>query len=76
MGSDSNIDEALVARARDGDRQAHAALYRAFAPMVFTLAYRMLGSRAAAEVVLQDSFVEVRRKAATFRGDGGVAGGS
>jgi RNA polymerase sigma-70 factor (ECF subfamily) len=74
MGPDSNIDEALVARARDGDQQAHAALYRAFAPMVFTLAYRMLGSRAAAEDVLQDSFVEVIRKASTFRGDGGVAG--
>ncbi|HUF71933.1 MAG TPA: RNA polymerase sigma factor [Gammaproteobacteria bacterium] len=74
MSGDSHIDEALLQRARDGDRQAHAALYRAFAPMVFTLAYRMLGSRAAAEDVLQDSFVEVIRNAAAFRGDGGVAG--
>lgn len=41
--------------------------------MVFTLAYRMLGSRAAAEDVLQDSFVEVIRKASEFRGDSGVA---
>lgn len=42
--------------------------------MVFTLAYRLVGSRAAAEDVLQDSFVEVIRNAAAFRGDGGVAG--
>jgi RNA polymerase sigma-70 factor (ECF subfamily) len=68
------IDDALLQRAREGDRQAHAALYRAFAPMVYTLAYRILGSRAAAEDVLQDSFVEVIRNAAAFRGDGGVAG--
>ena len=74
MSGDSHIDEALLQRARGGDRQAHAALYRVFAPMVFTLAYRMLGSRAAAEDVLQDSFVEVIRNAAAFRGDGGVAG--
>jgi RNA polymerase sigma-70 factor, ECF subfamily len=72
--SDTVIDEALLERARTGDREAHAALYRAFSPMVFTLAYRMLGSRASAEDVLQDSFVEVIRKAAEFRGDGGIAG--
>lgn len=72
--SDANIDEALLERARTGDRQAHAALYRAFAPMVFTLAYRMLGSRASAEDVLQDSFVEVIRKASEFRGDGAFGG--
>lgn len=71
---ETNIDEAVLERARTGDRQAHAALYRAFAPMVFTLAYRMLGSRASAEDVLQDSFVEVIRKASEFRGDGAIGG--
>lgn len=71
---ESDIDENLLARARDGDRQAHATLYRAYAPMVFTLACRILGSRAAAEDVLQDSFVEVIRKSPGFRGDGGVRG--
>lgn len=40
--------------------------------MVYTLAYRMLGSRAAAEDVVQDSFVEVIRKAREFRGDGNI----
>jgi RNA polymerase sigma-70 factor (ECF subfamily) len=42
--------------------------------MVFTLAYRMLGSRAAAEDVVQDSFVEVIRKVPDFRGDGDIRG--
>lgn len=68
----TEIDANTLERARDGDRQAHAALYRAFAPMVFTLACRMLGSRSLAEDVLQDSFVDVIRKADQFRGDAAI----
>lgn len=72
--ADEIVDEALLQRARAGDRQAHAALYRAYAGMVYTLAYRMLGSKAAAEDALQDCFVEVIRKAREFRGDGNIHG--
>jgi RNA polymerase sigma factor (sigma-70 family) len=68
----TEIEPEVLQRARDGDREAHAVLYRTFAPMVYTLARRMLGSTAVAEDVLQDCFVEVIRKAAQFRGDGGV----
>ena len=71
---DPTIDESLLQRARNGDRQAHATLYQAYAPMVFTLAYRMLGSKASAEDVLQDSFVEVIRKASDCRDDTAVGG--
>lgn len=70
----TEIDARLLERARAGDRQAHAALYRAFAPMVYTVARRMLGSRALAEDVLQDCFVEVIRNAAQFRGESGIGG--
>ena len=70
----TEIDVNILERARAGDRQAHTALYRAFAPMVYTLACRMLGSRSLAEDVLQDSFVEVLRKADQFRGDAGIGG--
>jgi len=72
--NDQSIDAALLERARNGEPAAHAALYRAFSAMVYTLAYRMLGSKAAAEDVLQDSFVEIIRKAADFRGDGDIRG--
>ena len=72
--ADATIDEALLERARNGDRAAHETLYRTHARMVFTLAYRMLGSRATAEDVVQDSFVEVIRKAREFRGEGDVRG--
>lgn len=63
------VDVALLARARKGDRQAHADLYSAFAPAVYTLALRMLVSKPLAEDVLQETFVEVLRKIAGFRGD-------
>ena len=68
----TEIEPEVLRRAQTGDREAHAVLYRTFAPMVYTLARRMLGSAAVAEDVLQDCFVEVIRKAGQFRGDGGV----
>jgi RNA polymerase sigma factor (sigma-70 family) len=63
------VDPTVLAQAQRGDREAQATLYRLFAPMVFTIARRILGSEAAAQDALQDSFVEVIRKAAQFRGE-------
>lgn len=62
-------DTAVLERARAGDREAHARLYAAFGPMVYTLSRRMLASPAQAEDVLQETFVEVIRKIRTCRGD-------
>ena len=67
-----HVDSTIVADARRGDRAAHGRLYEAFAPMVYTLARRMLVSPALAEDVLQETFVEVLRKLHTFRGESGV----
>jgi RNA polymerase sigma-70 factor (ECF subfamily) len=61
-----------LARARRGDRDAHAELYTLFAGSVFTLARRMLASKALAEDVLQETFVEVICKIDGFRGDAEV----
>ena len=72
MTDDSQVDVSVLTRARAGDRQAHATLYRVYSALVFTVALRMLGSRAAAEDVVQDSFVEVIRKAGDYRGDGDI----
>jgi RNA polymerase sigma factor (sigma-70 family) len=63
------VDALLLARAQCGDRAAHTELYELFAGMVFTLARRMLASRAAAEDVLQDTFIEVFRKIGGYRGE-------
>lgn len=63
------VDAALLARAQHGDRVAHSELYGLFSGMVFTLARRMLASKAAAEDVLQDTFIEVFRKIGEYRGE-------
>jgi RNA polymerase sigma-70 factor (ECF subfamily) len=63
------IDPATLALAKRGDTRAHAALYAAFAPFVYTLARRMLTSTVAAEDVLQETFVDIIRKISTFRGE-------
>ncbi len=66
------MDPAIVADALKGDRAAQGRLYEALAPMVYTLARRMLVSPALAEDVLQETFVEVLRKVDTFRGEAGI----
>ena len=58
----------VVARARAGDRAAHAEIYAALGGPVFTLARRMLASKAIAEDVLQETFVEVICNIDRFRG--------
>jgi RNA polymerase sigma factor (sigma-70 family) len=65
------IDASVIAAARAGDSRAHAELYERFAPLVYTLARRMLVSQALAEDVLQETFVEVLTKLDSFRGDAG-----
>src|SRR5688572_30590908 len=63
------VDAAVLVRAQRGDRAAHAEIYGLFSSTVFTLARRMLASRALAEDVLQDTFVEVIRNVSRYRGD-------
>jgi RNA polymerase sigma factor (sigma-70 family) len=58
-----------VTAAKRGDTDAHARLYETFAPMIFTLARRMLASATLAEDVLQEAFVEVIRGISSYRGD-------
>lgn len=62
----------LLTRAKAGDRAAHADLYTLHAGSVFTLARRMLASKALAEDVLQETFVEVLCKIEGFRGEAEV----
>ncbi len=63
------VDPAIVAAAKAGDTGAHAKLYELFAPLVYTLARRMLFVPALAEDILQETFVEVLGKIDSFRGD-------
>jgi RNA polymerase sigma-70 factor (ECF subfamily) len=66
-GSDppGDEDEALLRQVREGREEALQQLYRRHAPLVFHLACRAL-DRAAAEEVVQDTFLAVWRRAADF----------
>lgn len=56
----------MLDEARGGSRAALGALYRAHAERVFTLAYRITGSRDEAEDVLQDVFVGLPRALSSY----------
>lgn len=67
--------ELLRATAR-GDNQAFMALYDRYARLAFGLAYRVLADAPSAEEAVQDAFMQVWNRAATFedRGDANVRG--
>lgn len=65
-------DAADVEAAAAGDQMALARLYDRHASLVFSLALRITGERAAAEEVTQDVFLQLWRRSAAFdpaRGD-------
>ncbi len=57
---------ALLARVALHDRQALRKLYEATAPRLFAIALRLLEERSAAEDVVQDTFITVWTRAASF----------
>lgn len=63
----------VVSAARSGSRAALAALYRDHADRVFTVAFRITGSRDDAEDVLQDVFVGLARALESYEERGRFA---
>ena len=59
-------DDALLAQVGLGDSDALEALYDRHAPTVLAISLRVIGDRAAAEDVLQETFWRVWRSARTF----------
>ncbi|WP_405231782.1 RNA polymerase sigma factor [Lentisalinibacter salinarum] len=68
-----SVDEVVIRRARRGEAGAHESLYRALAPAVYTLALRLVKTPAAAEDMLQETFIEVMRSLPGYRGDASLA---
>jgi RNA polymerase sigma-70 factor, ECF subfamily len=62
-------EDALVARLRRGDRGAFEELVIAYQHRVFGVALRMLGNRAEAEDIAQETFLRAHRALPEFRGD-------
>jgi RNA polymerase sigma-70 factor (ECF subfamily) len=62
-------DIELAGRLREGDVTAYEDLYRRHGSRIYNLAYRMLGSGADAEDLLQETFLQVFRRIDGFKGD-------
>jgi RNA polymerase sigma-70 factor (ECF subfamily) len=65
----SRDDAALLARLRAGDARAFEELVTAHQHRIFGVALRMLGSRAEAEDVAQETFLRAHRALGQFRGE-------
>jgi RNA polymerase sigma-70 factor (ECF subfamily) len=65
----SAIDAEILAQAQAGNHSAFAQLYATHKRRVYSLCLRMLGNVAEAEDLTQESFLQLHRKIATFRGD-------
>ena len=70
MPKDAPDEQLIVALARQ-DLSALEALYERYGRVAFSLAYRIVGDRGAAEDVVQDAFLSVWRQAASYRRDRG-----
>lgn len=59
-------DARLLGQVAGGDREALAALYDRFTPLLFPVALRITGGQSDAEDVLQETWVQVWRRASSF----------
>jgi RNA polymerase sigma-70 factor (ECF subfamily) len=68
MGQDlrSLADEDVMQLVRRGDARAFEVIYERHASAAFSLAYRMMGTRAGAEDVTQDAFLSLWRSGARY----------
>jgi RNA polymerase sigma-70 factor, ECF subfamily len=62
-------DEDLISLVENSDPEAFAALYDRHAGASYSLAYRLMGERTAAEDLVQDVFLKVWRSAGSYRVD-------
>ena len=60
----------LIKQAKEGDREAFEELMRAYSGFVYSLAFRMLGRRADAEDVFQETFFRAWSHLQSFRSGG------
>ena len=67
--ADIQVDPAIIKRAARGDARAHEIIYRAFAAPVYSICLRFTRVPAQAEDLVQETFIEIMRSIAKFRGE-------
>ncbi len=67
----SLADEDIMSLVQAGDPRAFEILYDRHAGAAFSLAYRMVGNRAAAEDISQEAFLSIWRSSLRYRSDRG-----
>lgn len=69
----AELTEALVARARGGDKAAFEELVRITSPACYALALRLVGNEHDARDVMQDAYLRAFRGLRRFRGEAGFS---
>src|SRR5215204_6396127 len=64
-------DEDVISLVEASDAEAFATLYDRHSRSAFSLAYRMMGDRQAAEDLAQDAFIKVWKNASSYRAERG-----
>lgn len=64
----AGVDQVLMNRVVAGDEPAFQELYRRLSPGLFSMVYQILQDQKEAEDVLQEAFVQMWKKAATYDG--------
>ena len=67
--ADIDIDPGIIRRAANGDAKAHEIIYRAFSAPVYSICLRFTKVPAHAEDLVQETFIEIMRSIAKFRGE-------
>ncbi len=67
--ADIQIDPGIIKRAARGDVRAHEIIYRAFSAPVYSICLRFTKAPANAEDLVQETFIEIMRSIARFRGE-------
>ncbi len=69
----TSADRDLIQRVVEGDEGAIGVLYDRFGPMMYAVAYRIVGQRADAEEAVMEAFAQVWREAPRFEAGRGSA---
>ncbi len=69
-----NIQEDLIRRCRENDREAQFELYRQNYKQMYNTSLRIVNNTAEAEDIMQDSFLDAFRKIDAYTGEGNFGG--